>query len=107
MYTPAANGNFNVRVRGVTYLPRRLGLATAFEGVEPLQDEAGTVNWTNTTSPTNGDPLSLTLHVGGTDSAEAYDELQLWIQNNSGGLWVPGAAQGLFVGAEAFGDRAP
>ncbi len=103
-----SGGTFNVRVRGVKYLPRRLSMSQDpfILSVEPLSDETATVVYNGGVAlPTNGDPAGLTLHFGGTDSAEVYDEVQLWIQPT---VFAPADASGhLYVTAEAFGDRAP
>lgn len=103
-----AIGTFSVIVRGVRYLPRIAMVSgdPLLLAVEPAADEAAAVAYSGGVSlVANSDPAGLTLHVGGTDSAEAYDEIQLWVKPS---VFAPAnVAQSMFIVGEAFGERAP
>jgi len=91
-------------VQGVKYFAKEL-VDSAIDGEIILQYEphiaeqiVGTV--TNAAATANSDPLSTIGYVGGVDSEENFDELELWLKRDGSS----GNAD-IIVHAEAWGER--
>jgi hypothetical protein len=99
----AGTSQVQITIRGRRYLNPLIGakVGNSATGLAHVDENAAAFTYTYTQSPLDTSDICLTVHVGGYDSEEAYDELEVWAKKTSVDVWNGN----FYIDAEAYGER--